>query len=484
MSDSNSKKFYITTTLPYVNAKAHVGHALEFTRADIIARYKKLQGFDVFFNTGADEHGIKIYKKALEEGRDPQSYVDEYAGKLKNVLKMLGVSEDVNFIRTTDSHHMKSAQEFWKVCEKNGFIYKKNYKIKYCIGCELEKSDSELVNCRCPLHPNLELELIDEENYFFKFSAFEDKLLKFYEENKNFVIPELRFNEIKSFVKRGLSDFSISRLKSKMPWGIEVPGDDSQVMYVWFDALVNYISVIGWPDDLKKFSTWHNNENGMVQYCGKDNLRQQSAMWQAMLMAADLPNSKTIIINGFITGAGGIKMSKVLGNVVDPIEIIEEYGTDALRYYLAREVSPFEDSPFTKEMFKDAYNANLANGLGNLVSRVMTMSQNNIEKPVEIGKVKLSEDFKNAFEKYNLQEAANIIWKKIGEIDLEIQETQPFKLIKTEKENAIEIIQALVKDVYEIAVYLEAILPETSEKIKKLVKENKKPETPLFVRKD
>ena len=207
-------------------------------------------------------------------------------------------------------------------------------------------------------------------------------------------------------------------------------------------------------------------------------------MWQTMLMAAGLPNSKTIVIDGFITGAGGIKMSKSLGNVVDPIEIIDEYGTDALRYYLAREVSSFEDSPFTKEMFKEAYNANLANGLGNLVSRVMKMSQNNIEKPIEVEKVVLSEDFIKALEKYNIQEATNIIWKKISELDLKIQTTQPFKLIKTEKENAIGIIRALVEDVYEIAVYLEAILPETSEKIKKLVKENKKPETPLFVRKE
>jgi len=490
MSDSNSKKFYITTTLPYVNAKAHVGHALEFTRADIIARYKKLQGFDVFFNTGADEHGIKIYKKALEEGRDPQSYVDEYAGKLKNVLKMLGVSEDVNFIRTTDPHHMKSAQEFWKVCEKNGFIYKKNYKIKYCIGCELEKSDSELVNCRCPDHPNLELELIDEENYFFKFSAFEDKLLKFYEENKNFVIPELRFNEIKSFVKRGLSDFSISRLKSKMPWGIEVPGDDSQVMYVWFDALVNYISVIGWPDDLKKFNAWHNKENGMVQYCGKDNLRQQSAMWQAMLMAAGLPNSKTIIINGFITGAGGIKMSKVLGNVVDPIEIIEEYGTDALRYYLAREVSPFEDSPFTKEMFKDAYNANLANGLGNLVSRIMTLSEKYIEKRVaelvveDVERKDINSFITHELDNYNIQLACEMIWNGISKLDKRISSEEPFKVVKSDIAKAKGMLIEYLHGLATIACELKPILPQTAEKILKLIKENKKPETPLFVRKD
>jgi len=478
------KPFYITTTLPYVNAKAHIGHALEFTRADIIARYKKLSGFEVFFNTGADEHGIKIYKKAQEEGKEVQAYVDEYAQKLKDVLKMLGVSEDINFIRTTDENHIKAAQEFWRRCDKNGFIYKKNYKIKYCVGCELQKSDSELVNGKCPDHPDLELELIDEENYFFKFSALGDRLLKFYEENPKFVIPDFRFNEIKAFVKRGLSDFSISRLKSKMPWGIEVPGDENQVMYVWFDALVNYISAIGWPDDLEKFNKWQVETGGMVQYCGKDNLRQQSAMWQAMLMAADLPNSKTIVIDGFITGAGGIKMSKSLGNVVDPMELINEYGTDALRYYLAREVSSFEDTPFTKEMFKESYNANLANGLGNLVSRVMKMAESNLSEPVSITEKFSSEEYVKCIESYDIQKATDLIWKKIAEVDSKIQSTQPFKLVKTDKEKGCEIIKELVKDLSAISDLLLPILPETSEKIKALIISNKSPEKPLFLRKE
>ncbi len=416
----------------------------------------------------------------------PQKYVDEYAEKFKALIPLLGISEDVVFTRTTDEHHIKSAQEFWKLCDKNGFIYKKNYTINYCVGCELEKANSELVDGCCPLHPNLEIEHINEENYFFKFSEFQFKLSELYKNNPEFVIPNHRLNEIKAFVDRGLQDFSISRLKEKMPWGIEVPGDETQVMYVWFDALVNYISAIGWPDDMEKFNKWQVETGGMVQYCGKDNLRQQSAMWQAMLMAADLPASKNIIIDGFVTGAGGIKMSKSLGNTIDPNEIVAEYGTDALRYYVAREISPFEDTPFTKEMFKDAYNANLANGLGNLVSRVMTMAQNNViaSEAKQTREVVLAINFIEAVEKYNLQEATNIIWKKIGELDLRIQTSEPFKLVKTDKEKAIEIIKELVQGVYEIAVHLEAVLPDTSEKIKNLVKENKKPETPLFVRKE
>ncbi len=482
--EKNSKKFYITTTLPYVNAPAHLGHALEFVRADVIARYKKLRGFEVFFNTGTDEHGQKVFSQALKENKDPQAYVDFYADKFKDILKLLGISEDVNFIRTTDTHHVKAAQEFWKICDKNGYIYKKHYQIKYCVGCELEKTESELENGKCPIHPNLEIEMMDEENYFFKFSEFGEKLLEFYEKNPNFVIPDFRFNEIKAFVKRGLLDFSISRLKEKMSWGVDVPNDPTQVMYVWFDALVNYISAIGWPTDMEKFNTWQIETGGMVQYCGKDNLRQQAAMWQSMLMSVNLPNSKTIVIDGFVTGAGGIKMSKSLGNVVDPKELVEEYGTDALRYYVLRELSPFEDTPCTKELFKEAYNANLANGLGNLVSRVMTMAEKNLEKPVSLGNVELSSEFIKEIENYDLQKATDIIWKKIGELDEKIQKSEPFKLVKTDKEKAQKIIEELVLGVYEVAVYLEPILPETSEKIKNLVKENKKPEAPLFVRKD
>jgi methionyl-tRNA synthetase len=485
MSEKESKKFYITTTLPYVNANPHMGHALEFVRADVIARYKKLMGFDVFFNTGTDEHGQKIYNKALEVGQTPKEYTDFYANKFKEVLKLLGVSEDINFIRTTDEHHIKAAQEFWKLCDKNGYIYKKNYQVKYCVGCELEKSDSELVNGKCPDHPDRELELIDEENYFFKFSSFGEKLLEFYEKNQNFVIPDFRFNEIKAFVKRGLADFSISRLKSKMPWGIEVPGDENQIMYVWFDALVNYISAIGWPDNLEKFNKWQVETGGMVQYCGKDNLRQQSAMWQAMLMAANLPNSKSIIIDGFVTGAGGIKMSKSIGNVIDPVEIVNEFGTDALRYYVLREIHPFEDTPCTKEMIKESYNANLANGLGNLVSRIMKMATSYGVKVLDYSEKYWSEETRvESLEKFNIKEYCDEIWSDIKSLDSYIQENKPFSKIKTDESGAKKDVEYLLIHLRGIANQLLPIIPNTAEKILELIKENKMPEAPLFVRKD
>ncbi len=480
------KSFYITTTLPYVNADPHIGFAMEIIRADVIARAKKLEGYEVFFNTGTDEHGQKLFDSAKKEGKDVQEYVDFYAEKFKGLKKTLGLLDDVHFIRTTEEHHVKSAQEFWKRCKDNGYIYKKTYQAKYCVGCELNKTDSELNDeGRCPIHPDKNLELIDEENYFFKFSAFEKRLLEFYEkeENKNFVLPDFRFNEIKTFVKNGLEDFSISRLKSKMSWGIPVPDDEAHVMYVWFDALVNYISTLGWPENNEQFEKFWKNGNP-TQYCGKDNLRQQSAMWQAMLMAAGLPNSHQIVINGFITGDGGIKMSKSLGNVINPYHLVEEYGTEALRYFVLRELSQFEDSPFTIERFKDAYNSGLANGLGNLSSRILTLSEKYLDKCPEIPEKNDFTDFFAIYETFDIKKAIDFVWDKIQELDKKIQETEPFKVIKIDEAKGKEMIKELVLELYTIARMLNPLMPETNEKLKKLIRENKKPETPLFLRKE
>lgn len=479
-----SKNFYITTTLPYVNADPHVGFATEFVRADIIARFKKLQGFDVFFNTGTDEHGQKLWTLAKEQGRDDvKEYVDEYAEKFRGLQKLLGISEDVHFIRTTDLHHEKAAQEFWKRCDNAGYIYKKNYQVKYCVGCELEKTDSELIDGKCELHPKSEIELRDEENYFFKFSAFQDKLLEYYKSNPTFVVPDFRFNEIKSFVEGGLEDFSISRLKKKMPWGVPVSGDDDHVMYVWFDALVSYISTLGWPEDEKNFNTFW-ADGTPVQYCGKDNLRQQSAMWQAMLIAAGLPNTNKVIINGFLTGDGGIKMSKSLGNAINPYDVVDEYGVDAFRFFVSKEISNFEDSPFTMERFKSSYNSGLANGLGNLVSRIMKMAMDNLESPVDIAEFENMEDYFEFLNNFEINKATEYVWKTIGEMDLYIQNNQPFKVIKTDKVAGQKMIRDLVVRLYSVAQMLNPIMPETSSKIKELIKSNKSPETSLFLRKD
>ncbi|MBU0570293.1 methionine--tRNA ligase, partial [Patescibacteria group bacterium] len=364
-----------------------------------------------------------------------------------------------NFIRTTDPYHKKAAQEFWKLCAQNGDIYKKDYKTKYCVGCELEKTDSELTDGKCPDHPTTKIEIIEEENYFFKFSKYQKPLLELYKKNPKFVIPDFRQKEIENFVKEGLRDFSVSRLKTKMPWGVEVPGDPEHVMYVWFDALVNYISAIGWPDDIKHFKNWW----PVVQFAGKDNLRQQSAIWQAMLMSAGIAPSKQILIHDFIS-SGGQKMSKSLGNVIDPYELVEKYGTDALRYFLLAKIHPFKESDFTIERFEKTYQADLANGLGNLVSRVAGL----VKKSMVNGQWSMVNTFSKEVEEaiggYEFNEALAQIWSEIKDADVLINKREVWKL----KGKELEIVlNDLVGRIRQIAFDLKPFLPETSQKIAK-----------------
>ena len=477
-------KFYITTTTPYVNADPHIGFALEIVQADVLARFHRLLGDEIFFNTGTDEHGQKIYQKALEAGKDPQKYCDEYAAKFDNLKSSLNLSY-TNFIRTTDSHHKKAAQEFWNRCAAKGDIYKANYKVKYCVGCELEKTDSELTDGICPIHPNLKLEIREEENYFFKWSGYKDKLLDFYKDNPKFVVPDFRYNELKNFVTSGLQDFSISRLKEKMPWGVEVPDDPKHVMYVWFDALVNYISATGWPEDKKSFGAWWPG----IQVAGKDNLRQQSAMWQAMLMSADLPNTKQIMIHGFIT-SGGQKMSKSRGNVVSPYDLVDKYGIDATRYYLLAKINPFEDSDFTYAKFEEAYTSDLANGLGNLVQRVAKMAEG-----LNLGKLQLAggseasllKKIEPLIQSFKFNEALDIVWSEISGIDKYINRKEVWALPVEEKRKELrQIILGTegIKGLRDIAEALRPFLPETAEKIEAIFQGPavKAPERPLFPR--
>ena len=457
-----SKKFYITTTLPYVNAEPHIGFALEILEADAMARFHRQMGDEVFFNTGTDEHGLKIFRKAEELGITVQKYCDDKAEDFIKLKETLNLSFD-NFVRTTDERHIKSAREFWKKCDAKGDIYKKIYKVKYCVGCELEKTDSELVDGKCPLHYNLDLEIIEEENYFFKFSNYQQKLLELYEKNPDFVLPKKRLNEIKKFVEGGLEDFSISRLKSKMPWGVEVPSDADHVMYVWFDALVNYISAIGWPDDMEKFEKWW----PVVQLAGKDNLRQQSAMWQTMLFSAGLPNSKQIFINGFV-GVNGKKMSKSLGNVISPIEMVEKFGIDGARYLILSFGNFGEDTDVSWEKFTEKYNADLANGLGNLVSRFVKLSENfNLDQKVFESTDNLGLYNKELIEKMEFGQALNLVWSKIRNLNKFIEDNKPWELVKSDQKEFAHVMQQLYFGIYEIAESLIPFMPETSEKIKK-----------------
>jgi len=463
---SISKNFYITTTLPYINSDPHIGFAAEIIKADVIARYQAQRGATVFFNTGTDEHGLKIYQKAAELKREIQDFCNAYSAKFLPLKEKLNLSYN-KFIRTTNQDHEKAAQVFWQKCAAGGDIYKKMYKIRYCVGCEMEKTDSDLVNGRCPLHPNAELEMIEEENYFFRFSKYQDQLLKLYASNPDFVLPAGRFKEIKAFVESGLQDFSISRLKAKMPHGVPVPGDDTQVMYVWFDALVNYISTLGWPDDFDHSGNFKKYWPGL-QVCGKDNLRPQAAMWQAMLMSAGLPNSVQVLVFGFLT-ANGQKISKSLGNTVDPYELADKYGADPVRYYLLAEIPPYDDGDYSESKFQERYNADLANGLGNLVARVSNLLEKNAiitDLKINLADSNIREIVKKLEEKmkkYHFNEALQVIWEKIKASDEILSKTTPWKM--TDKTEIANVLRPLASTILNLAYLLEPFLPATAQKI-------------------
>ncbi|MBP9669105.1 MAG: methionine--tRNA ligase [Candidatus Pacebacteria bacterium] len=363
---------YITTTLPYVNADPHIGFALEIIQADALARYYRLMGHNVFFSTGTDEHGQKIFEKAKEQGEDVQAYVDRYAASFERLRESLNLSYDA-FIRTTAPHHEAAAQELWKRCLAQGDIYKKKYKGLYCVGCEKFLTEKDLVEGKCPLHTNQEPQEVEEENYFFALSKYQRGLLDYLSKDSS-VVPEVKREEARRFVADGLEDFSISREKSRMPWGIPVPGDESQVMYVWFDALTNYISTLGWPTDEKGAFAIFWEQGTTLQMAGKDQVRFQSIMWQAMLMSANVKTTDTVFYHGFIN-SGGQKMSKSLGNVISPFDMVEKYGTEATRYMLLRHVHPTEDTDITWDRMDEWYTADLVNGFGNLTSRILAMTE-------------------------------------------------------------------------------------------------------------
>ena len=472
---------YITTTLPYVNADPHIGFATEIVQADALARAWRLQGDDVFFSTGTDEHGQKIYEAAQKNGEDVQAYVDHYADEVKKLRDALSLTNDA-FIRTTDPHHIAAAQEMWRRCDAASDIYKKSYTGLYCTGCEAFKTEREIENGHCILHPHLTLQEVTEENYFFRFSKYADQLLA-YLSREDAIVPEWRREEAINFVKNGLEDFSISREKERLSWGIPVPGDESQVMYVWFDALTDYISTLGWPEDsegkFKKF--WEGGTT--LQMAGKDQVRFQSLMWQAMLFSAGIKNTDQVFYHGFIN-SGGQKMSKSLGNVIGPYELVQKYGTEATRYLLLRHVHPTEDTDVTWERLDEWYTANLVNGLGNLVARVMKLAQDNLQSPVSFNR----EIDRNLFEDLNnfkFNESLDKIFKLIALSDGVMTTIAPFKKVKsdnsTEREVGIQTINTLVKNMCTVANHLAPFMPATSEAILSAVRSNTKPEN-LFPR--
>ncbi len=462
-----AEKFYITTAIDYVNGKPHIGHAFEKIIADCIARWKRLLGYDVFFLTGTDEHGIKNQKAAEALGMKPKEFVDIMSKHFISLWKRLGISYDF-FIRTSDKNvHYPAAQEVWKRLEKSGDIYKKKYRGLYCSGCEAFISESDLVNGKCPLHGK-EPEVVEEENYFFRLSKYAEKVKELIKKDVIKIIPEARKREILSFISSGVEDISFSRNKERVYWGIPVPGDDEQVMYVWCDALVNYLSGIGFPCDMQHFSKYWPAD---VHVIGKDILRFHALIWPAMLLSAGLEVPRSILVHGIITSAGK-KMSKTLGNVIDPLDFTRRFGEDALRFYLLKEIPTLEDGDFTEEHFAEIYNNELADNFGNLVRRVFVLTEKYFalsipegERDEELWKEieKRIEEYKKRMEEYRLNLACSELWKIFDLLNEYINKNEPWK----REENRAKVIRNLLEALAVCGILLNPFLPHTSEKLLK-----------------
>lgn len=456
-------KFYITNAIPYVNAKPHIGHALEFIQSDVVARYHRLIGDDVLLLCGGDENAIKNVQAAEKAGEPIQSFVDKNNELFEALTKALHIKFDI-WQKGSNKQHFQASQELWDKCDKNGDIYKKTYTGLYCVGCELFYEPNELnENGECYEHPGKKLEEVSEENYFFALSKYQKQLEELLGTDQIKIIPSYRKNEMLSFLKQGLKDISISRSNERAKnWGVPVPGDDSQRMYVWFDALNIYQSGIGFGSDEKRYKKWWPAD---VQMIGKGILRFHSIYWPAFLLSAKLALPKSIFVHGYLT-IDGQKMSKTLGNVIDPAEMIEKYGGDTVRYYLLKEISPTGDGDFSEAKLREVYNADLANGLGNLVARIAKLCERSGFTFEKSDKDTSSHPVFEQLQEFNFNEAIKIIWQgeieSIRWLDQQINEQKPWKL------EGEELKQALIKYVETLrflAKLLQPFLPETSQKI-------------------
>lgn len=458
------KKFYVATAIPYVNSNPHIGNAMDYMLADVLARYHKQQGADVFFEVGTDEHGTKIAAKAKEQGLEPKEYTDTMVPIWKEFLEKLNVSY-TDFVRTTDPSHEKAAQHIWT--QLKDYIYKSTYEGWYCVGCEAFVTAKEATanNGTCPIH-NKPYEKLSEENYYFKLSAFGDQIKQALQAGELKIVPKFRETEILNLINSGLEDISISRPKKNLSWGIQVPDDDHQVMYVWFEALMNYITVLGYPDGKNYEKYWPAD----VQLIGKDILRFHAAIWPAMLIALDLPLPKTLLVHGHVLSSG-TKMSKSLGNVVDPLEIIKDYGVDGMRYFFLRHIPTTDDGDFTWEKFETAYNNELANELGNLVQRVASMINRYQEGVIGIvPRPKHDEQpFHDEMRELQFDRALDYLWLKVRELNGYLEEVKPWDLAKTgDHEHLQEVLAHAAATLRQIAHLIWPFLPQTSEAITKI----------------
>jgi len=471
-------KYFVTTPIYYSNATPHIGHAYATTIADALARFHRLKGMEVFFLTGTADHGQKIERKAQEQGISPQELTDENVQKFKDLYSKLEITNDF-FIRNSDQeNHWPGAQALWNKLVEAGDIYKDSYEGLYCVGCETFKTEKDLDEDGLCSDHNTAPEKVVEENYFFRLSKYTGKVREVIETDTIDIYPKSRKNELLSFIDSGLEDISFSRPKEKVGWAIPVPDDPSHNMYVWCEELSNYITAIGYGRDEKSFKKWWPAD---VHIVGKDILRFHAIIWPAMLMSAGLPLPKAILSTGLII-SGGKKMSKTLGNVISPFEMIERYGEEATRYLLLRHVHPFEDTDVTWERLDEWYTAGLVNGIGNLASRIMKLAEQYLDAPVVRPEpTSFVQEYSDAFNNFEFNHAADYVWKKIQELDERIAEEEPFKVVKEDAERGKEMITGLVEDLYIVGRLLKPFMTHTSDVIKKAVLENKKPEN-LFPR--
>lgn len=464
MTKSN---YYVTTSIPYASGEPHIGNAFDSLYGDVVARYHKLKGDKVIFSAGADEHGSKILEKAEEAKLKPEQFIETVIPKIENMHKLIG-SDYTHFARTNSKQHISICQKLWKLMGDD--IYKSAYKGWYCVGCEEFKTETEVKenDGTCPLH-NKKYEKIEEENYFFKLSKYAPEIQRLLESGEFEVIPANRKTEILNVIKGGLTDISISRPKKKLPWGIPVPGDSEHVMYVWTEALMNYITLLDYPDgdDFKNF--WPTD----LQIVGKDNLRHHAAIYPAMLLSIKIPVLKKLFVHGHVT-SGGKKMSKTVGNVVTTDEIVKKYGTDAFRYYFLRHVPSHDDGDFTWERFEAVYQSELANELGNVVQRVASMI--NRYQQGTIGEVPVVEHdeqlYHVAINNCQFDKALEWVWELVKALNVFIEQEKPWQVAKEADDTHLrEVLASCVADITQIAHLLEPFLPNTAKTIQKIFKD-------------
>ncbi|MGA7671368.1 MAG: methionine--tRNA ligase [Nitrolancea sp.] len=477
---ASGKRFYITTSIPYVNARPHIGHALEFVQTDAFARFHRLMGDDTRFLTGTDENSLTNVLAAEREGISTAKLVERNAATFVELTEILDISND-DFIRTAvEERHVEGARKLWQACADNGDIYKKHYSGLYCVRCEQFYTEDELDNGLCPEH-HIPPELVEEENYFFRLSNYGDKLLELIDSGELRIIPETRRNEVRSFVARGLEDFSLSRSRTRARgWGVEVPNDPGQVMYVWFDALANYITALNYGLDGDLYHTYWIDNPERVHVIGKGILRFHAVYWPGMLLSAGQPLPSTVFVHGYLT-IDGEKMSKSLGNVVDPADLVERYGSEAVRYWMLREVPPTGDADYTDEKLERRFNADLANDLGNLLNRTVSMIQRYrggavpapAGKGETLGTDDLSAQIKTAMaQDYDPQSALSAIFDSVVRANRYVEETAPWVLSKSERAgdeaargNLDTALYSLAETLRVVAVALRPFLPQTSQRI-------------------